>query len=90
MLFGEDFVFGRRSIVIGNGEDVGFIFVWVKDDEILEFGEVFLVNIIEVELVNLLLWNNIILLSLGYYYVFEISLLFNDDLYGVFRFFNER
>lgn len=90
MLFGEDFVFGRRSIVIGDGEDVGFIFVWVKDDEILEFGEVFLVNIIEVELVNLLLWNNIILLSLGYYYVFEISLLFNDDLYGVFRFFNER
>lgn len=89
-LSGEDFVSGRRSIVIGDGEDVGSIPVWVKDDEIPELGEVFLVNITEVELVNPSLWNNTIPPSLGHHHVSEISLLPNDDPHGVFRFPNER
>lgn len=89
-LSAEDFVSGRRSIVIGDGEDVGSIPVWVKDDEIPELGEVFLVNITEVELVNPSLWNNTIPPSLGHHHVSEISLLPNDDPHGVFRFPNER
>ena len=86
----EDFVSGRRSIVIGDGEDVGSIPVWIKDDEIPELGEVFLVNITAVELVNPSLWNNTIPPILGHHHVSEITLLPNDDPHGVFRFPKER
>lgn len=87
---GEDFVTGRRSIVIGNSEDVGSIPVWVKDDDIPELGDVFLVNITGVELVNPSQWNDTIPPSLGPNHISEITLLPNDDPHGVFRFPKER
>lgn len=87
---GVDFVAGKRSIVIGNSEDVGSIPVWVVDDDTPELGEVFLVNITGVELVNTSQLGNTIPPSLGTHRVSQITLLPNDDPNGVFRFQQER
>lgn len=87
---GDDFVTGRRSIVIGNNEDVGSIPVWVMDDDTPELGEVFLVNITGVELVNASQLGNTIPPSLGPQRVSQITLLPNDNPKGVFRFQQER
>ena len=87
---GEDFVPGRRSIVIGNDEDVGSIPVWVIDDDTPELGEVFLVNITGVELVNVSQLDNTIPPSLGPNRVSQITLLPNDYPHGVFRFQQKR
>lgn len=87
---GVDFVAGRRSIVIGDNEDVGYIPVWVIDDDIPELGEVFLVNITGVELVNTSQLGNTIPPSLGTHRVSQITLLPNDDPHGVFGFQQER
>lgn len=87
---GVDFAAGRRSIVIGNNEDVGSIPVWIVDDDTPELGEVFLVNITGVELVNVSQLGNTIPPSLGTHRVSQITLLPNDDPHGVFRFQQER
>ena len=87
---GEDFVAGRRSIVIGNNENVGSIPVWVIDDDTPELGEVFLVNITGVELVNASQLGNTIPPSLGPHSVSQITLLSNDDPKGVFKFEQQR
>ena len=87
---GVDFAAGRRSIVIGNNEDVGSIPVWIVDDDTPELGEVFLVNITEVEVVNVSQLGNTIPPSLGTHRVSQITLLPNDDPHGVFRFQQER
>lgn len=87
---GEDFFAGRRSIVIGDNEDVGSIPVWVIDDDTPELGEVFLVNITGVELVNASQLGNTIPPSLGTHRVSQITLLPNDDPHGVFRFQQKR
>ena len=72
--------------MIGNNEDVGSIPVWVIDDDTPELGEVFLVNITGVELVNTSQQGNTIPPSLGPHSVSQITLLPNDNPYGVFRF----
>lgn len=83
---GEDFVTGRRSIVIGDKEDVGSLPVWIIDDDTPELGEVFLVNITGVELVNSSQLGNTIPPSVGFHRLSQITLLPNDDPHGVFRF----
>ena len=87
---GVDFVTGRRSIVIGDNEDVGSIPVWIIDDDTPELGEVFLLNITGVELVNASQLGNTIPPSLGTHRISQITLLPNDDPHGVFRFQQER
>ena len=76
--------------MIGNNEDVGSIPVWVIGDDTPELGEVFLVNITGVELVNISQLGNTIPPSLGSHSVSQITLLPNDDPHGVFRFPQKR
>ena len=76
---------GRRSIVIDDSVDVGSIPVWVIDDDTPELGEVFLVNITGVELVNPQL-NDTTPPLLGSHRVSQITLAPNDNPHGVFRF----
>lgn len=83
---GLDFIEGRRSIIIADSVDVGSIPVWVIDDNTPELGEVFLVNITGVELVNPSQFNNSVPPLLGSYRVSQITLSPNDNPYGVFRF----
>lgn len=83
---GLDFIEGRRSIIIADSVDVGSIPVWVIDDNTPELGEVFLVNITGVELVNPLQFNNSVPPLLGSHRVSQITLSPNDNPYGVFRF----
>ena len=83
---GEDFIEGRRSIIIGDNVGVGSIPVLVIDDDVPELDQVFIVKIIGVELVNAAQYNNTVPPLLGSHLVSQITLLANDDPYGVFKF----
>ena len=83
---GEDFVAGQRSIIIDDKQDVGTIPVWIKDDNVPELGEVFLMNITRVELVDSSQFNDTIPPLLGSYRVAQITLSPNDNPHGVFKF----
>ena len=83
---GLDFIGRRRNITIGDNVDVGSIPVWVLDDNIPELGEVFLVNITRVELVDPSQFNNTVPPLLGSHRVSQITLSPNDNPHGVFRF----
>lgn len=83
---GEDFVAGQRSIIIDDKQDVGTIPVWIKDDNVPELGEVFLVNITMVELADSSQFNDTIPPFLGSYRVAQITLSPNDNPHGVFKF----
>ncbi|XP_015763361.1 PREDICTED: G-protein coupled receptor 98-like [Acropora digitifera] len=83
---GEDFIEGRRSIIIGDNVDVGSIPVLVMDDDVPELDQVFIVKIIGVELVNPAKYNNTVPPLLGSHLVSQITLSANDDPYGVFKF----
>ena len=83
---GEDFIEGRRSIIIGDNVDVGSIPVLVMDDDVPELDQVFIVKIIGVELVNAAQYNNTVPPLLGSHLVSQITLSANDDPYGVFKF----
>lgn len=72
--------------MIPDGVDVGSIPVWVIDDTTPELGEVFLMNITGVELVNPSQFNNSVPPLLGSHRVSQITLSPNDNPYGVFRF----
>lgn len=83
---GEDFIEGRRSIIIGDNVDVGSIPVLVIDDDVPELDQVFIVNITGVELVNPAQFNNTVPPILGSHLVSQITLSANDNPYGVFKF----
>ena len=87
---GKDFIVGIRSIVIEHGISVGHIPVWIVDDNGPELDEVFLLNITGVELVNSSQFNDTIPPLLGSHHVSEITLLSNDNPYGIFKFPVER
>ena len=83
---GEDFIEGRRSIIIGDNVDVGSIPVLVIDDDVPELDQVFIVNITWVELVNAAQYNDTVPPRPGSHLVSQITLSANDDPYGVFKF----